>query len=68
MQRRGDVVVIDGEVSNSTHTDEAIKKTPERYFEAYIAEQMMMATADRLPGPRVDAVRRDVRRLPLALL
>ncbi len=45
MQRRGDVVVIDGEVSNSTHTDEAIKKTPERYFEAYIAEQMMMATA-----------------------
>src|SRR5947209_6314178 len=45
MQRRGDVVVVDGEVSNSTHTDEALKKTPERYFEAYIAEQMMLSTA-----------------------
>ena len=36
---------VDGEVSNSTHTDEAIKRTPERYFEAYIAEQMMISTA-----------------------
>ncbi|MGO9955365.1 MAG: transketolase [Solirubrobacteraceae bacterium] len=45
MRRRGDVVVVDGEVSNSTHTDEALKETPERYFEAYIAEQMMIATA-----------------------
>jgi len=46
MQRRGDVVVIDGEVSNSTHTDEAIKKTaPERFFEMFIAEQQMVAAA-----------------------
>ncbi len=45
MRRRGDVVAIDGEVGNSTHTEEVIKETPERYFEAYIAEQMMIATA-----------------------
>jgi transketolase len=45
MRRRGDVVVIDGEVGNSTHIDEAIADSPERYFQAYIAEQMMMAMA-----------------------
>ncbi|MGH2930097.1 MAG: transketolase, partial [Solirubrobacteraceae bacterium] len=45
MRRRGDVVAIDGEVGNSTHTEEVLKETPERYFEAYIAEQMMIATA-----------------------
>ncbi len=45
MRRRGDVVALDGEVGNSTHTEEVLKKTPERYFEAYIAEQMMIATA-----------------------
>ena len=45
MRRRGDVVAIDGEVGNSTHTEEVIKDTPDRYFESYIAEQMMMATA-----------------------
>jgi transketolase len=45
MHRRGDVVAIDGEVGNSTHTEEVLKETPERYFEAYIAEQMMIATA-----------------------
>ena len=45
MARRGDVTAIDGEVGNSTHLDEAMKVAPERYFEAYIAEQMMIATA-----------------------
>jgi transketolase len=45
MRRRGDVVAIDGEVGNSTHLEEVVKDTAERYFEAYIAEQMMMATA-----------------------
>ena len=45
MQRRGDVVAIDGEVGNSTHLDEAQKVAPERYFEVYIAEQMMIASA-----------------------
>ncbi len=43
--RRGDVVVLDGEVSNSTYSD-AFKETyPERYFEMYIAEQQMVAAA-----------------------
>ena len=45
MRRRGDVVALDGEVGNSTHMEEVLKDTPERYFEAYIAEQMMIAEA-----------------------
>jgi len=45
MRRRGDVAAIDGEVGNSTHLEEVLKDTPERYFEAYIAEQMMISTA-----------------------
>jgi transketolase len=45
MRRRGDVTAIDGEVGNSTHLEETLKYTPERYFEAYIAEQMMISTA-----------------------
>jgi transketolase len=45
MRQRGDVVAIDGEVGNSTHLEEVLKETPDRYFEAYIAEQMMLATA-----------------------
>jgi transketolase len=42
---RGDVVAIDGEVSNSTFADEFREAIPERYFEMYIAEQQMVATA-----------------------
>jgi transketolase len=45
MQRRGDVTAIDGEVGNSTHLEEANKLAPDRSFEAYIAEQQMIATA-----------------------
>jgi transketolase len=45
MQQRGDVVAIDGEVGNSTHLEEANKVAPDRSFEAYIAEQYMIATA-----------------------
>jgi transketolase len=45
MQRRGDVVALYGEVGNSTHLEEVLKKTPERYFEVYIAEQMLMSEA-----------------------
>ena len=45
MQRRGDVTAIDGEVGNSTHMEEANKVAPERSFEAYIAEQQMIAMA-----------------------
>jgi transketolase len=42
---RGDVVALDGEVSNSTHSEEFRKAHPERYFEMYIAEQQMVAAA-----------------------
>ncbi|HSS93581.1 MAG TPA: transketolase [Candidatus Dormibacteraeota bacterium] len=40
-----DVVAMDGEVSNSTHSDEFAKAYPERFFEIYIAEQQLVATA-----------------------
>ena len=42
---RGDVVALDGEVSNSTFADEFRNAIPDRYFEMYIAEQQMVATA-----------------------
>jgi transketolase len=42
---RGDVVAVDGEVSNSTYADLFAKEFPDRYFEMYIAEQQMVATA-----------------------
>ncbi len=40
--QRPDVVVLDGEVGNSTYTDEFQKVAPERFFEVYIAEQTMV--------------------------
>ncbi|MEO7071278.1 MAG: transketolase, partial [Nostocoides sp.] len=42
---RPEVVVIDGEVGNSTHAEEFGKVCPERYFEMFIAEQQLVATA-----------------------
>jgi transketolase len=42
---RPDVVVLDAEVSNSTHTDEFAKAYPDRFFEIFIAEQQMVAGA-----------------------
>jgi transketolase len=42
---RGDIVALDGEVSNSTYADEFAKEIPERYFEMYIAEQQLVAAA-----------------------
>ena len=42
---RGDVVALDGEVSNSTFAEQFAKAHPERYFEMYIAEQQMIAAA-----------------------
>jgi transketolase len=42
---RPTVVVLDGEVSNSTFADEFAKAYPDRYFEMFIAEQQMVATA-----------------------
>jgi len=40
-----DVVGLDGEVSNSTFADEFAKAFPERFFEQYIAEQQLVASA-----------------------
>lgn len=42
---RPDVVVLDGEVNNSTYAEEFAKAYPDRYFEMYIAEQQMVAAA-----------------------
>lgn len=42
---RPDVVVLDAEVGNSTHAEDFAKAYPERYFETYIAEQQMIASA-----------------------
>jgi transketolase len=40
-----DVVAMDGEVSNSTHADEFAKSYPDRFFEMWISEQQLVATA-----------------------
>ena len=42
---RGDVVALDGEVSNSTHSELFAKAHPDRYFEMFIAEQQLIAAA-----------------------
>ncbi|HEX5323322.1 MAG TPA: transketolase, partial [Capsulimonadaceae bacterium] len=42
---KGNVVVLDAEVSNSTHSDEFKKTAPDRFFEMWIAEQQMVAAA-----------------------
>lgn len=44
-QARGEVVAIDGEVGNSTYTEQFGKDLPDRFFQMYIAEQQMIATA-----------------------
>jgi transketolase len=42
---RTEVVALDGEVGNSTYAEEFAKAYPERYFEMFIAEQQLVATA-----------------------
>jgi transketolase len=42
---RGDVVALDGEVSNSTHSEEFAHAHPDRYFEMFIAEQQLLSAA-----------------------
>src|ERR671937_1588503 len=42
---RGDIVGLDGEVSNSTFAEIFRDAVPDRYFEMYIAEQQMVAAA-----------------------
>jgi transketolase len=41
----GRIVALDGEVGNSTYTELFADVHPERYFEMYIAEQQLVATA-----------------------
>jgi transketolase len=42
---REDVVALDGEVSNSTKSEEFAEEYPDRYFEMFIAEQQMVSAA-----------------------
>jgi transketolase len=42
---RGDVVAMDGEVSNSTFSGLFADAHPDRFFEMYVAEQQMIAAA-----------------------
>ncbi|MGH4029020.1 transketolase [Actinomycetota bacterium Odt1-20B] len=42
---RGDVVALDGEVGDSTRAEYFAKEHPDRFFECYIAEQQLVASA-----------------------
>ncbi|MCZ7567839.1 MAG: transketolase [Ardenticatenaceae bacterium] len=42
---RADVIVLDGEVGNSTYSDIFAHAYPDRFFEMFIAEQQMVAAA-----------------------
>ncbi|MGW2640489.1 transketolase [Streptomyces sp. NPDC001348] len=42
---RGEVVALDGEVGDSTRTEQFAKEHPDRFFECYIAEQQLVASA-----------------------
>jgi transketolase len=42
---RGDLIALDGEVGNSTYSELFAKEIPERFVQAYIAEQMMLSYA-----------------------
>jgi len=39
------IVVLDGDVKNSTYTEEFLKVCPDRFFECFIAEQNMVGAA-----------------------
>ena len=41
---REDLVVLDGEVGNSTYTEDAEAVAPDRFFQMYIAEQTVVGT------------------------
>jgi transketolase len=44
-QRRDDIIALDGEVGNSTYSEDFKKDHPDRYVEVYIAEQQLVAAA-----------------------
>jgi transketolase len=62
---RGDVVALDGEVSNSTHSELFREAHEDRYFEMFIAEQQLVAAAvgcrSRLGALRLHRSRRSSR-------
>jgi transketolase len=41
----GKVVALDGEVGNSTYTEEFAEALPDRFFQVYIAEQQLIASS-----------------------
>ncbi|MGY5884634.1 transketolase family protein [Modestobacter lacusdianchii] len=43
--QRGDIVALDGEVSNCTYAELFAQAHPDRYFEMFIAEQQLVAAA-----------------------
>jgi transketolase len=43
--RRDDIIALDGEVGNSTHSEDFKDVFPDRYVEVYIAEQQLVAAA-----------------------
>jgi len=43
--RRDDIVALDGEVGNSTHSEDFKDAFPDRYVEVHIAEQQLVAAA-----------------------
>jgi transketolase len=47
-EHRPDLVALDGEVSNSTYTEDLEAVAPERFVEVYIAEQTMLGAATGL--------------------
>lgn len=49
---RPDVVVLDGEVANSTYTEDFASSYPERFFEMFISEQQLVAAAVGLAARR----------------
>ncbi len=49
-QKHKDIVVLDGDVHNSTRTEHFAKKFPERFFNLGIAESNLVSTAGGLAG------------------
>lgn len=48
VEAEGKTAVLDAEVANSTYFNRAAEQAPERFFEAYIAEQAMIGVATGL--------------------
>ena len=62
--RNSRVVALDGEVSNSTYADAFAKAHPDRYFEMFISEQQLVASAVGLSVQPLHPVCFDLRGVP----